>query len=332
VFVHGKQTLWEEPMIGPHQHSNKVYALTQEKSAGVSSPITASWRRCISRYGLSPEENRGPTRLTEGEFREVLGRCGHIVEEAASELDWLFGMVGKAGCCLVFTDSDGAVLDRRGLASDDREFRDLGLWKGALWSEASAGTNGIGTALADGRMVTVFREQHFLSANIGLSCATAPVRDHSGQIVAAIDISTARRDATEMIMPVLAQAARDTAGRIETNLFRRAYRNARIVLVHSAAHAGTALLAVDRDDMVLGATRAARLALKLDDQAIAGGIPASDLLHENSEEGHDLLEAERAALRRALSRNNGNVSQTAQMLGISRATLHRKINKLSLHS
>jgi transcriptional regulator of acetoin/glycerol metabolism len=320
-------------MLAPHQHSDKVYELAQNKSAGASSPITASWRRCLTKHGLSPEAARSPVRLSDAEFQEVLDRSGHVVEEASSELDWLFGMVGKAGCCLVFTDSDGVILDRRGTASEDREFRELGLWNGALWSEASAGTNGIGTALADGRMVTVFRDQHFLSANIGLSCASAPVRDHRGQIVAAIDISTARRDATEVIMPVLAQAARDTAGRIEVNLFRRAFQNARIVLVNSAGHAGSALLAVDRDDMVMGATRAARMALKLDDHMIEGGIPASDLLQETSDnEGRDLLEAERAALRRALSRNNGNVSLTAQMLGISRATLHRKINKLDLHS
>lgn len=319
-------------MLAPNQHSDRVYALAQEKSAGASSPITASWRRCLTQYGLTPEVSRGPVRLTETEFQEALGRSGHLLEEATGELDWLFGIVGKAGCCLVFTDSSGVVLERRGVASEDKEFRDLGLWMAALWSEASVGTNGIGTALADGRMVTVFREQHFLSANIGLSCASAPVRDHRGHIIAAIDISTARRDATEMVMPVLAQAARDAASRIEVNLFRRAYHTARIVLLNSAAHSGSALLAVDRDDIVLGATRAARLALKIDDHMIAGGIPASDLLHENAErEGRDLLEAERAALRRALSRNNGNVSLTAQMLGISRATLHRKINKLDLH-
>jgi transcriptional regulator of acetoin/glycerol metabolism len=324
--------LWEEQMVAPNQHSDKVYQLAQEKSAGANSPITASWRRCLTRYGLTPEVNRGPVRLTEQEFQEAFSRSGHLVEEASSELDWLFGMVGKAGCCLVLTDSDGMVLERRGISSEDKDFRDLGLWTGALWSEASAGTNGIGTALADGRMVTIFREQHFLSANIGLSCASAPVRDHKGQIVAAIDISTARRDANEMIMPVLAQAAKDSASRIEVNLFRRAYQNARIVLLNSGCHSGSALLAVDRDDMVLGATRAARLALKLDDHMIADGIPASDLLQEQAEtEGRDLLEAERAALRRALSRNNGNVSLTAQMLGISRATLHRKINKLDLH-
>lgn len=319
-------------MLGQNQHADRVYALAKDKSAGVNSSITASWRRCLTRHGLAPEESRKPIRLTEGEFRDTLCRAGPIIEEATGELDWLFGMVGQTGCCLVLTDGQGVVLDRRGVAAEDKEFRDLGLWTGALWSEASVGTNGIGTALADGRMVTVFREQHFLSANIGLSCVSAPVRDHIGRIVGVIDISTARRDATEMIIPVLAQAAKDTASRIEVNLFRRAYPGARIVLVHSVGHSGSALLAVDRDDMVLGATRAARLTLRIDDTIIAQGIPAADLLEESHErDGGDLMEAERAALRRALSRNNGNVSLTAQMLGISRATLHRKINKLDLH-
>ena len=319
-------------MLGENQHADRVYALANEKSGPASSPIAASWRRCLTRHGLAPEVAHPPVRLTEDEYRERFDHAGHVVEEATSELDWLFGMVGKAGCCLVFTDSEGVVLDRRGMPSEDKEFRDLGLWMGALWSEASVGTNGIGTALADGRLVSVFREQHFLSANIGLSCVSAPVRDHKGRIVAAIDISTARRDATEMIMPVLAQAVRDSAARIETNLFRRAFSDARIVLVPSTSHGGSALLAVDRDDMVLGATRAARLALRLDDHMIESGMPAADLLNEHLDtDGRDLLEAERAALRRALSRNNNNVSLTAQMLGISRATLHRKINRLGIH-
>lgn len=320
-------------MLGQNQHADRVYTLANEKSGPASSPIAASWRRCLTKHGLEPDVARPPAQLTEAEFRDTLGRSGHVLEEANAELEWLFGMVGKAGCCLVLTDSDGVVLDRRGVQSEDKDFRDVGLWMGALWSEASVGTNGIGTALAEGRMVTIFRDQHFLSANIGLSCTSAPVRDHKGRIVAAIDVSTARRDANEMIMPVLAQAVRDSASRIEVNLFRRAYSDARIVLVPSNFHAASALLAVDRDDMVLGATRAARLALKLDDQMIDSGMPAADLLNEHLDtDGRDLVEAERAVLRRALARNNNNVSLTAEMLGISRATLHRKINRLGLHS
>ncbi|MFN7093622.1 MAG: helix-turn-helix domain-containing protein, partial [Allorhizobium sp.] len=80
------------------------------------------------------------------------------------------------------------------------------------------------------------------------------------------------------------------------------------------------------------ATKAARLALKIDDGLIAQGMPAADALRETrGEVSSDLDDAERAALRRVLSRANGNVSQAAQMLGISRATLHRKMKRFQLH-
>ena len=89
---------------------------------------------------------------------------------------------------------------------------------------------------------------------------------------------------------------------------------------------------VDRNDLVIGATRAARLALSLDDTRIAAGIPAADALDENrADDRQDLVEAERSALMRALSRANGNVSQAAIALGMSRATLHRKMNRFGLH-
>ena len=105
-----------------------------------------------------------------------------------------------------------------------------------------------------------------------------------------------------------------------------------IDLPRAAILGSTALLAVDRHDLVLGATRAARLALKLDDRHIAAGLPASDALHEGRVSGEEeMAEAEKAALLRALSRTHGNVSQAAASLGISRATLHRKMKKLDLH-
>ncbi|PLU68243.1 Fis family transcriptional regulator, partial [Sinorhizobium medicae] len=148
----------------------------------------------------------------------------------------------------------------------------------------------------------------------------APIRDESGRLAAAIDISTCRDDASEATLSILSQAVRDAAARIEANLFRRAFVGARIVLV-PVDRAGPALLAVDRDDLVLGATRAARLWLGLDDERIADGVPASDLL-----EGE--LSAER---RRALSRAKDNVSMAADLLGISRATLYRKMKRLSLN-
>ncbi|MDW9377081.1 GAF domain-containing protein [Sinorhizobium meliloti] len=312
-------------------HSERVYRIAHQSSAAVTSPVAASWRRCMTLHGLAPEDARSPWRLSEIEFRQARESSGALIAEAAGELDRLFATVGKAGCCLLLTDGKGVALERRGAGGDDADFRGIGLWSGTVWSEASVGTNGIGTAIANERPVLIQRDQHFLSRNIGLSCATAPIRDESGKLAAAIDISTCRDDASEATLSILSQAVRDAAARIEANLFRRAFVGARIVLV-PVDRAGPALLAVDRDDLVLGATRAARLWLGLDDERIAAGVPASDLLQEDLPgEGGELPDAERAALRRALSRAKGNVSMAADLLGISRATLYRKMKRLALN-
>ncbi|MGR6430187.1 helix-turn-helix domain-containing protein [Rhizobium sp. PAMB 3174] len=314
------------------QHIERVYSLAKQGSAAASSPVVASWRRCMVMHSMAPEERRLPFHLDDAAFRQALERSELLVNEARSELDRLFQTVGKAGCCLILSDENGIALDRRGTVGDEKDFKTVGLWPGNVWTEASVGTNGIGTALADERSVTIYRDQHFLATNIGLGCTTSPIRDHQGRVTAALDISTCRDDLNEMTMSILSQAVRDTAGRIETNLFRRAFPGARIIMVPHAANPTNALLAVDQDDLVVGATRAARLALQLDDAQIMRGVPAADALQEaRADEGGDLFEAERAALRRMLSRTNGNVSQAAELLGISRATMHRKMKKFSVH-
>jgi transcriptional regulator of acetoin/glycerol metabolism len=283
-------------------------------------------------HQLAPEDRRTPLRLTDHEFRRALEESEQLIASASDELDRLFTTTGKAGCCLLLTDRNGIALERRGAAGDDKQFHDLGLWIGSVWTEASIGTNGIGTAIADERAISIFRDQHFFCSNINLSCTTAPIRDHRGQLAAALDISTCREDVNEMTLTIIAQMVRDAAMRIEINLFRSAFAGARFLMVAAGTNPAAALLAVDRHDLVLGATRAARLALKLDDRRIAAGIPAADALHETRlSDDEDLLDAERAALLRALSRSGGNVSQAAIALGISRATLHRKMKKLNLH-
>ena len=313
-------------------HADHVYQSASQPSAAANSPIIASWRRCMTMHHLAPERSSKPIFLADAEFRRAREISAGLIAESADALDRIFTAVGKAGCCLLLTDADGVALERRGAVTDDHDFRQLGLWSGAVWSEASVGTNGIGTALADERSATIYREQHFFSSNISLCCTTTPIRDHRGQVTGALDISTCRDDVNELTFSMLTQAVRDGAQRIESNLFRRAFPGARILMLPSGNSTALSLLAVDKDDIILGATRAARLALLLDDAHLAAGIPASDALREDRHDsGGELAESERAALRRVLSRSNGNITHAAALLGISRATLHRKMKKLAVH-
>jgi transcriptional regulator of acetoin/glycerol metabolism len=311
-------------------HSDLVYSTARQASAAVMSPVAASWSRCLNLYRLQPEAAAKPHQVEDDKFREARQKMERLIGNATDEVDRLYQMIGRSGCCIVLADAEGIVVDRRGAPGDDGDFRRLGLWQQNVWSEASAGTNGIGTALADERAVIIHRDQHFMSANIGLSCATAPIRDHLGRVTAALDVSTCRSDVSDMTLAILSQAVRDAAARVECNLFRTAYAGARIIVVPQA-NAFSALIAVDGDDIILGATKSARTALKLDDHLIAQGLPAADALRETrGDPSGDLDDAERAAIRRVLSRAQGNVSLAAQMLGVSRATLHRKLKRFQM--
>ncbi|MCE1255073.1 MAG: ATP-binding protein [Anaerolineae bacterium] len=61
---------------------------------------------------------------------------------------------------------------------------------GGDWSEANAGTNGIGTALATGRAVRVIGPEHFCDGWQDITCITVPIRTpQDGKIAGLLDIS-----------------------------------------------------------------------------------------------------------------------------------------------
>ncbi len=308
-------------------HADRVTAIATDPSASGRSALFASWARSLQRYKLDPTEARPPRTLTGAELAAARGEVEPLLSVAQCTLDRLFLAVGGAGCCVLFTDRNGVPVDRRGACGDDATFRGWGLWEGAVWSEAAEGTNGIGTALAEDRALTIRRDQHFLARNIGLTCAVAPIHDHKGQLAAALDVSSCRTDLTEDLTRLIASAVSEAAHRIEARHFRAAFPGARIVVAPDTDWGCGALLAVDADDMVVGATHAARVACGITDAAIAKMLPAASVLAGG---GGGFEEAERGVLVRALAASGGNVSAAAKALGVSRATLHRKIKRFGV--
>ncbi|WCR05104.1 sigma-54-dependent Fis family transcriptional regulator [Paracoccus saliphilus] len=282
------------------------------------------------KHGLDPGDRRRPERLSQPELatrREAMERFLHV---AAPQLDQLYNLVCLSGCNVLLTDSEGVVLDQRMSEADAAQFRDWGLWQGADWSEAVQGTNGIGTCLVEGRQVTIHRDEHFHTRNIGMSCMDAPIWGPDGRLLAALDVSSARADQTERYNRLISAQIMQTAKAIEAVFFRASFPDARIVVASDEEGGDAAmLLAVDKDDLAVGATRAARRALGLEREGAIRPRPAADLLgREDEMSGFD--KAERAAVARALARAGGNVSAAARALGIGRATMYRRMARLGL--
>ncbi|EJM99416.1 GAF domain-containing protein [Phyllobacterium sp. YR531] len=303
--------------------------------AAAQSALVASWGRSMRLYGLKPDEGTPPNILTEQELREARERLGSLVETAETTLDRLYSAVGGAGCCVLLADKNGVPVDRRGYEGDDATFCKAGLWTGAVWSEECEGTNGIGTALAEQRALTIHRDQHFRSRNTALSCTVAPIFDHRGRLMAAIDVSSARSDLTEGFVKLIAMAVVDAARRVEAENFRLAFPKARIVMAQSNdlgnERALNALIAVDEDDLVVGASRSARALLGLTDESLSNPLPAANLLGQDTDAERGFAAAERSVIQRVLRKADGNISIAANMMGMSRATLHRKLKRLGLN-
>lgn len=310
-------------------HADRVREAAESRSGAATSALVASWRRSLKRYGLEPEERRTPDVLTQQALKSAREPLEHLLRVASPSLDRLFGSVGDAGCCVLMTNADGIIVERRGTAGDEPAFRSWGLWEGADWSEAREGTNGIGTCLAEKRPVTIHQDQHFHSRNTSMSCIDAPIYDHQGELVAALDVSSCRADLTGAFSQLIAATVFDTARRIESDNFRAHFEGARIVMGDRHGRAGAVLLAIDRDDVVIGATRAARAEFGLGDTPTFEPRPAADVLTGTPAKS-DLAAAERAELRRAILRANGNMSEAARALGVGRATLYRRLKRLGM--
>ena len=94
-----------------------------------------------------------------------------------------------------------------------------------------------------------------------MSCAVAPIFDHQGELAAALDIAYYGNAPSDGLIGLLTFAVREAAWQIEAANFRSAFGSARLISIPDGTRACMGLLAVDEDDIVLGATRAARLML-----------------------------------------------------------------------
>lgn len=312
-----------------NQHVENVFSVVAMPSAAAQSRLAASWCRSFKAHQLDPGYRARPERMSDRDFRLRTEENDALIHAARSPLDHLFKVLRMSGCAVFLADREGCILDSRSTASDADGFATCNLSPGADWSEASEGTNGIGTCLTEGRAVTIEKTDHFSARNIAMTCIGAPVFGPHGELAGVVDVSSARDDQTACLNGLMAESLAQAANSIEATLFRDAHPGTRIVVAETDGGGAPGLLAIDQDDVITGATHAARRALGIARNTPFAPMPAADVLGRGApHRGFD--RAEYAAVKRALLRANGNVSAAARALGVGRATLYRRMKRIGL--
>jgi len=205
----------------------------------VRSVVAASWQRCAD-AGLSPDgSGLPPVRLDADGLAEY--RSGHPLAELLPMFRVMLGdQFGDGDHIFAITDAAGTLLWVEGNARARQRAERMNFVAGAAWSEADAGTNAPGTALAMMRPVQIVAAEHYNSLVHPWSCVAAPLHDPvGGQPLGVIDITGGESVAS----PYALGLVRATARLAETELASRASAAGRCVCPGCRARRGPARLA-----------------------------------------------------------------------------------------
>jgi GAF domain len=198
--------------------------------------IADSWRRCAA-AGIDPQRGLAPLALETAEVADRWARSPLAAAETVLR-ELLADVRAEGEQVVLVCDADGTLL---WIDGDDRlldQATSVHLMRGARWSEAAAGTNAMGTALALDHSLQVFSAEHFATPVHGWTCSAAPLHDPvTGQLLGVLDLSGPLQTAHPHSLALVSAAAR----MVEAVLAQRA------VLLPAPARDGVALRALGRD-------------------------------------------------------------------------------------
>jgi sigma-54 dependent transcriptional regulator, acetoin dehydrogenase operon transcriptional activator AcoR len=239
------------------------FAQGEDEVPGVRPEVAISWHRCREKYRVDPHLTEAPVAVAEIdhtlEHDVVFTELGGLAALVAQKLDGVSGVVTVA-------DATGRILTAWGDQATLNIASDSNLAPWYCWSEGSAGTNGMGTALEVYGPVVVRGAEHWCQAFHDWVCAGVAVRDVvTREPIAVLNISCWRTQLPEATAGWLANAVTKAQG----TLRRRAQDSGtELVAAYAQARArsGAALAAVDT---------AGKVVIADDVASVLMGVPAS---------------------------------------------------------
>jgi sigma-54 dependent transcriptional regulator, acetoin dehydrogenase operon transcriptional activator AcoR len=263
----------------------------EDQVSGVRPLVAISWQRCRDQYRVDPHLTDAPVAVAEPghtpEHDVVFAELGFRAAAVAHE-------VGNLGGVVTITDATGRILAEWGDQTTIARASAANLAPWFSWSESSAGTNGMGTALEAHGPVSIRGAEHWCQAFHNWVCAGIAVRDVvTGEPIAVLNISCWRSQLPSAVGSWLANAATMTQYTLKKHA-----RNSGAELVaaytQARARSSAALAAVDTAGKVVIADDVASVLLN-----VPASTPAVDPTLRWNPGLPELISATRSASRQA---------------------------------
>src|SRR6266852_2956174 len=173
--------------------------------------ILNSWQRCNVLL-VNPARRYAPLAIARESQLQNLREANEVLVRATrSVMSHLTDFLAASGYVVVLSDARGRLLDVVGDTAIRRRLARIDFVPGGDWSEAAAGTNAIGTALADGHGVQLMAAEHYCDGWQDLTCTAAPIRHpFTGEIIGVLDVTGDYRLIRPFLTNSLATAALET--------------------------------------------------------------------------------------------------------------------------
>lgn len=323
--------------------------------------IERSWRRCLD-DGLTPGQQVGFDQVPHEALRRVEEANHSLVTAARPVLERLGRAIASTRYFAILTNEQGVVIDAHGHIDRSDRRATLITRIGADLSERAVGTTAIGAALSELHPVWLHRGEHFFDDTSCYSCAGAPLFGPDGRCIGMLDLTGI--DAVER--PELKHLVAQSARSIENAVLLGGTHRLLLRLNWPGRNLGAeddGLLALDGEGWISGGNQAAREMIPQLARDASTPVHCSEIFAQAWEPLFDmaahsapampsemplwsglrllvmpsvagvaassapLRDVEIALIRKTVEETRGNVAKAAQMLGISRATVYRKLSQ-----
>ena len=166
-------------------------------------------------FGILENQKKSKKILGRASLDSLLIKRSELINVANSFLLQLYNFVKESDFIVVLTDEEGCILcvfgneDMLGKASKNA------LVPGAYMAEEHIGTNGMGTALYEGKPLQVSGEEHYVQIFHQWTCSGAPIRDYEGKIIGCLDLTGRKELVNSHTLGMVAAAANAIEGMLK---------------------------------------------------------------------------------------------------------------------